>query len=351
MCALEKSDSFWMQRCFDLARRGIGYVSPNPPVGAVLVYQNRILGEGYHTRFGEAHAEVEYINSVPEADKHLIEKATLYVSLEPCCIQGKTPACTDLILREGIKDIRISVTDPNPKVSGQSISMLSTKGISVQSGIEEEEGKDLIRAFRTNILLKRPHITLKWAQSKFGYIGTKDEQVWLSGDDSRVWTHAQRAEQDAILIGARTAERDNPLLTTRYAAGRSPHRVIYDPAGRLPVDLNVFKQDGCRVFYFSKNKNTNITAENISCFQLSDEKNPINEMISVLFEHNIGKLLVEGGSHTLQLFIERNLWDEAWVIQTQHPLQKGLTAPSLSGRLLSRIELGQDRIIGMQRIE
>ena len=223
---LVMTDEAWMSRCFDLARRGLGRVSPNPPVGAVLVYQDRILGEGFHGYFGGPHAEVEAIRSVVQAERHLIPLATLYVSLEPCRITGKTPPCTDLILREGIKYVSVSTTDPNPAMAGSSLMHLRSKGISITEGILETEGKELIRTFSTNILLQRPHVILKWAQSKHNYIGIKGQQAWLSQPETAAWSHKQRSEVDAILVGARTIETDNPSLTTRhYTAYSSPGEI------------------------------------------------------------------------------------------------------------------------------
>ncbi len=343
-------DTTWMLRCFDLARRGIGYVSPNPPVGAVLVYQNRILAEGFHTRFGGPHAEVEAIKNVPDAERHLIPLSTLYVSLEPCCITGKTPPCTDLIIGEGIRDVRISTWDPNPAVSGSGLDRLREKGIQVTAGILESEGRELIRPFTTNIIMQRPHIILKWAQSRFGYVGTKGEQVWLSEPNTRVWSHGQRASADAILVGARTIETDNPSLTVRDFPGRSPHRVIYDPNGRLHERYMVFDDDGRSVFYFSKTSNSSLVNSAIHKYLLQPDEDDFQQILKVLFENHIGILLVEGGSYLLKKIIALDLWDEAWVIQTQHDLAQGIAAPDVMGRLITKEWVGKDRIVGIRRI-
>ncbi|HZV69510.1 MAG TPA: bifunctional diaminohydroxyphosphoribosylaminopyrimidine deaminase/5-amino-6-(5-phosphoribosylamino)uracil reductase RibD [Saprospiraceae bacterium] len=341
----KSTDQKWISRCLDLARRGIGYVSPNPPVGAVLVHEDKILGEGYHTHFGGPHAEVEAFRSVPDEHRLLIPKATLYVSLEPCCITAKTPPCTSLILREGVKDVRISVSDPNPEIAGKGIELLRSNGIHVTSGILEEEGRELIRFFTTNILHYRPYVILKWAQSKFGFIGSPDQKIWLSHPYTNIWSHKQRSMVDAIMVGARTVMLDDPQLTTRGYAGRSPHRVIYDPNGILSNSFRVFSDDGQKVFYFSEKDNQALDGNHIFKFILSTGLSHAVQIIAGLFSHQIGILLVEGGAYLHNLFIEQNTWDEAWVIRTNHELDNGIKAPVVKGRLLDRLELGTDEIL------
>lgn len=340
-------DATWMARCFDLARRGLGYVSPNPPVGAVLVYQDRILGEGYHTAFGAAHAEVEAVRSVSEHDRHLIPLSTLYVSLEPCCITGKTPPCTDLIIREGIMDVRISTRDPNPEMAGSGLERLKGKGVKITEGILEDEGKALIRSFTTNILQHRPHIILKWAQSRFGYSGIKGRQVWLSDPVTKVWSHSQRALADAIMVGARTVETDNPSLTVRDYPGRSPHSVIFDPNGRLSAHYDVFNADGRDIYYFSSIENPAIVSGHIKKYTLRNDADPLPQILDVLFQNRIGILLVEGGPYLQKQFVKQNLWDEAWVIHTQHDLAQGIAPPDVMGRLIGRIESEGDVVVGI----
>jgi diaminohydroxyphosphoribosylaminopyrimidine deaminase/5-amino-6-(5-phosphoribosylamino)uracil reductase len=349
MAETDISDKTWIKRCFDLARRGRGHVSPNPPVGAILVYRNRILAEGYHAYFGGPHAEVEALRQVSDDDRPLIPLSTLYVSLEPCCVSGKTPPCTDLILKERIKDVRISTRDPNPLVSGHGIERLKSGGVQITEGILRDEGLELIRPFTTNILQHRPHIILKWAQSKFGYSGLNDQQVWFSHPDTKVWVHQQRARADAIMVGARAVELDNPLLTTRDYPGLSPHRIIYDPNGRLNETFAVFRDDGRRIYYFSNAANSRLEGSHIVKTQLGDTSDPLRVMLEVLFEQNIGIIFVEGGAYLHSLFIRENLWDEAWVIQTLHPLDHGIPAPAVRGRLLDKFESGTDTVVGILR--
>src|SRR5690606_39213108 len=232
--AHDPAHAFWMRRCLDLAARGHGHVSPNPAVGAVLVHNGRLIGEGWHRRFGGPHAEVEAVASVNAADRPLITQSTLYVSLEPCCITGKTPPCTDLIIRARIPRVVIGAHDPNPLVAGRGAAILRQHGIEVVAGVMAAEAAAIIRPFSVNILEKRPYVTLKWAQSRLGYYAPATGQQWLSEPETQTWSHRLRAENDAILAGARTIEVDDPKLTTRAFPGPSPQRVIYDPSGRLP---------------------------------------------------------------------------------------------------------------------
>lgn len=351
MSTVDYTDKQWISRCFTLARRGIGNVSPNPPVGAVLVHEGKILSEGYHSCFGGAHAEVEALKNVPADQRHLIPEATLYVSLEPCCIYNKTPPCTDLILREGIMDVRVSTLDPNPKIAGSGIDILRAHGVKVITGILEEEGRELINAFKTNILLHRPYVILKWAQSKELFIGKKDHRILISHPHTTTWSHSLRAIADAIMVGARTVMIDNPKLTTRDAPGKSPHRVVYDPGGKLKNEYYVFNNDERRIFYFSITDNANIDAPHISKYLLRDNESHAHQIINILFTQQIGILLVEGGSFLFSLFIKDNLWDEAWVIHSTHPLNEGVKAPVVKGKLIHEMKSATDTIIGIKNEE
>ncbi len=344
---ISESDVLFISRCFDLARRGIGHVSPNPPVGAVLVYQDRILGEGYHHAFGGPHAEVNAIRNVAEKDRHLISSSTLYVSLEPCCITNKTGPCTDLIIQQGIKDVRVSMLDPNPAVAGKGMQLLKSNNINTLEGILKEEGKALIRPFTTNILLERPHLILKWAQSKHGYAGIEGEQIWLSEPSTKTWSHHQRAIVDAIMVGARTVETDNPSLTTRDFPGKSSKRVVFDPSGRLTSDFKVFNNDGCAVHYYSLSQNDKIKGGHIRKVQLKPGDDILQQVIQDLYQQQIGMLLIEGGPSLHKLFVKQNLWDEAWVIQSKHSLDHGLSSPNVHGKLIGKEKAGTDTILGI----
>ena len=337
-----------MRRCFDLAARGLGYVSPNPPVGAVIVHDNQIIGEGFHSGYGNAHAEVEAFNSVKPVHLHLIPKACLYVTLEPCCIENKTPPCTDRIIAEGIKDVRISIPDPNPRISGKGIEILKQHDVNVTCGILNEKGEELIRTFRTNILFHRPHVILKWAQSRYGFIGEKEKRIHISDMLTNTWSHQMRSMVDAILVGARTVRIDHPRLTARDSSGRSPHRVIYDPSGTLSLEYAVFMSDECKVFYFSLIDNPQIEGENIFKFTLQKDQSHAKQILEHLFAHRIGILLVEGGSYVLGQFIKDNFWDEAWVIRSAHSLKTGVRAPVVDGKLIRSFEIATDTIVGIE---
>lgn len=342
-------DEAWIRRTFDLAARGIGQVSPNPPVGAILVHEGRIIGEGFHTKFGQPHAEIEALENVKAEHRHLIPDSTLYVSLEPCCIFSKTPPCTDRIIQEGIKNVCISTMDPNPKISGKGIAKMQEAGIAVHQGILEDKGRLLIRSFTTNILSSRPYVVLKWAQSKDGFIGRYEERIHLSAQDTNVWVHKLRSETDAIMVGARTVKTDNPSLTTRLAAGRSPRRIIYDPNSTLHEGYDVFNNEGTHIMYFSVSKNDLWEKEHILTFMLPDNASEhVRVMMQTLFEHNIGNIVIEGGSYLINLFVQQELWDEAWVIETQHLLNNGVKAPNLRGEKMQRTEIGNDIILGIK---
>jgi diaminohydroxyphosphoribosylaminopyrimidine deaminase/5-amino-6-(5-phosphoribosylamino)uracil reductase len=342
-------DAFWMRRCLDLAARGHGRVSPNPAVGAVLVHDGRLIGEGWHRRFGGPHAEVEAVASVTDADRPLIPRSTLYVSLEPCCITGKTPPCTDLIIRERIPRVVIGATDPNPLVAGRGKAILRQHGIEVIAGVMADAAAAVIRPFAVNILGKRPYVTLKWAQSRLGYYAPAAGRQWLSEPETQAWSHRLRAENDAILAGARTILMDDPSLTTRAFPGRSPQRVIYDPSGKVPGTCAAFADDGIGVFLASEKSRQPDLPGHVVFIPLHRGESHCPTILHVLFEHGIGRVLVEGGAHVQKMFIRENLWDEAWVIRTRSGLAEGIEAPQVRGRLAGRIKSGTDEILGIYR--
>ena len=348
MPVTEHTDAYWMTRCFDLAKRGVGNVSPNPPVGSVIVFQEKIIGEGFHAFYGGPHAEVNAIDSVKAADRALLTESTLYVSLEPCCVHGKTPPCTDLILKENIRHVVISTLDPNPDVAGKGMQLLQSKGINVRSGVLEHEGKELIKAFRVNILFHQPYIILKWAQSNYGYIGVPEKRIQISHPFTGTWTHTLRSMADVILVGARTISIDDPELTTRDAPGTSPHRAVYDPNGSLGLHHRLFNEDGKKVFYYSLRSNDQIEGSHIIKHLLSFGASHIKQMLHHLFTNGMGILMVEGGSYLLNLFINENLWHEAWVIKSNHPLDAGIKAPVLRGKVIQQISSATDTITGIE---
>jgi diaminohydroxyphosphoribosylaminopyrimidine deaminase/5-amino-6-(5-phosphoribosylamino)uracil reductase len=336
----------FMRRCFDLARRGKGLVSPNPLVGSVLVFDERVIGEGFHTQYGGNHAERQAIGGVADADKAFISRSRLYVSLEPCCHQGKTPPCTNLILSSGIKEVYLSTQDPNPLVSGKGIQVLRDHGVKVYENILQDEGLDLIRFFRTAMTQQRPHVILKIVQSADGFIGKPDTQVWLSNAYERVMVHKLRSEIDAIMVGTNTAVIDNPELTTRFYAGRNPVRVVIDRTGRIPRKHHLF--DGCApTLLYTEQQPYNGMPDNLETVIFKFDDALPEKILEDLHTRRIQSLLVEGGAQLISSFISKGLWDEALVVRTPKILQTGVQAPLIEGRLKWRYQMAGDEILAI----
>ncbi len=314
-----------MQRCLQLAARGIAQVSPNPMVGAVLVYKDKIIGEGYHQQFGGPHAEVNCIHSVNDEEKELIPKSTLFVSLEPCSHTGKTPPCTNLILEYGIKKVVIACGDISDKVNGKGIALLQEAGVEVIEGVLEFEAKELNKRFFTYHAQKRPYIILKWARSKEGFIGTAERQIKLSCPETDSLVHQWRSEEDAIWVGYQTAKTDNPQLNVRHVYGKNPIRIIFDRDLSLDPSLNLFKKDQPTICYNLKKNHR----ENQLEYFLIQQKDFITEILADLFERQIMSVIIEGGAKLIQHFLDKNLWDEIRVIQTSTSLNKGIHSPNV----------------------
>ncbi|MEO8109283.1 MAG: bifunctional diaminohydroxyphosphoribosylaminopyrimidine deaminase/5-amino-6-(5-phosphoribosylamino)uracil reductase RibD [Ginsengibacter sp.] len=329
------SDEQYMQRCIQLAELGAGNVAPNPMVGALLVYENKIIGEGYHKKYGEAHAEVNCINSVSDENKNLINKSTLYVSLEPCSHFGKTPPCADLIIQQHIPKVVIGCRDIFKEVAGRGIQKLEDASIEVVSSILEKECIELNKRFFTFHDKCRPYIILKWAQSANGKIGKKDKRILISNDYNNRLVHKWRSEEAAILVGTNTAEHDNPSLTTRLWPGSNPVRIIIDKQLRLPTSLSLF-DDEAKTIIFNLSKET--TEKNLVFKQLETD-GFTDKLICSLFELNIQSILIEGGSKTLQFFIDAGLWDEARVITNEILIiENGIAAPEMKNFILEKQE-------------
>jgi diaminohydroxyphosphoribosylaminopyrimidine deaminase / 5-amino-6-(5-phosphoribosylamino)uracil reductase len=331
-----------MSRCLQLAELGAGYVAPNPMVGAVLVYEDKIIGEGYHQKYGEAHAEVNCINSVSEQHKNLVEKSALYVSLEPCSHYGKTPPCADLIIKNKIKKVIIGCKDIYKEVAGSGIQKLRNAGLEIAVGILEKECTQLNKRFFTFHQQFRPYIILKWAQSANGKIGSVEKRILISNDYSNRVAHRWRSEEAAILVGTRTALHDDPLLTTRLWNGKDPVRIAIDKNLILPQTLKLFNADSKTIIY---NLRQASTAENLVYIKLEKE-NFIDQILQSLFEMNIQSVMIEGGSNTLQSFIDAGLWDEARIITNKELIiENGIAAPEMKGFLLEkRLEYDTDVI-------
>ena len=337
-------DALYMQRCFDLARLGAGAVSPNPLVGAVLVHDDRIIGEGWHQKYGEAHAEVHCIRSVAPEDQRLIPHSTLYCSLEPCFHYGKTPPCVDLILAQKIPRVVVSNVDPNPKVAGQSLAKLQSAGVKTSFGILEQEGRRLNCAFFTWIGEKRPYVILKWAQSSDGFLGRPGVRVPISSASALRLVHRWRSEADAILVGTTTAVTDNPRLDARYYSDKNPLRIAFDNRGRIPENYHLF-DDSTETWVFGKPRKGVFSK---TTFLPAQGNIPIPFLLKQLFEANRATLLVEGGAIVLAQFLESGCWDEIRVIENTRRLGDGVVAPLVPARavLKEQFRLGEDEMRG-----
>lgn len=319
----------YMQRCLELAGLGAGNVAPNPMVGAILVHDNRIIGEGYHEQYGKTHAEVNCINSVAEADKLLINQSTIYVSLEPCAHFGKTPPCADLIIQNKIPKVIIACRDAFAKVNGLGIQKLKDAGVAVTEGILEKEALKLNRRFFCFYKNKRPFIILKWAQTADGFIAKKNyESIPISNEFSNKLVHRMRAEEMAIMVGAHTAKNDQPLLTTRKWPGKNPVRIFIDKQLKIDPNSALFNNNAEVIVI---NEIESKQAGHIHYFKINSKEKMLPQLMHFLYEKNINSVLVEGGSILLQSFIDADLWDEAFVI-TNEQLQigAGIAAVSLS---------------------
>lgn len=323
----------YMARCIELARGGEGNTAPNPMVGAVIVHKGKIIGEGFHRKCGEAHAEVNAVASV--RDEALLRDSTIYVSLEPCSHYGKTPPCAELIIRKGIPRVVVGTLDPFPEVSGRGVRMLREAGIEVVTGVLEEEARALNPAFMTFQIRKRPYVYLKWAQSADGFMDIRREDasvpsVLLSSAETLRRVHRLRSEVAAIMVGTRTALLDNPSLTVRHWAGRSPVRVVLDRTLKLPVGSHLL--DGAvRTLVF-----TAVEVEsrlNVEYVQIDFGQEVLSQVLQYLYEQNLNSLMVEGGAELLESFFDAGLWDEAWVETAPVVLGAGVKAPAVPGVL------------------
>ncbi|MBP3517744.1 MAG: bifunctional diaminohydroxyphosphoribosylaminopyrimidine deaminase/5-amino-6-(5-phosphoribosylamino)uracil reductase RibD [Parabacteroides sp.] len=325
----------YMARCIELARGGAGHTAPNPMVGAVIVHNGKIIGEGFHRKCGEAHAEVNAVASV--RDEALLRDSTIYVSLEPCSHYGKTPPCAELIIKKGIPRVVVGTLDPFPEVSGRGVRMLREAGIEVVTGVLEEEARALNPAFMTFQMRKRPYIYLKWAQSADGFLDVRREDaseppVRLSSAETFRRVHRLRSEVAAILVGTRTALLDNPSLTVRHWAGRSPVRVVLDRMLKLPADAHLL--DGTvRTLVF-----TALEAEsrpNVEYVRIDFGQEVLPQVLHYLAGQQLNSLMVEGGARLLAGFLDAGLWDEAWVETAPVVLGAGVKAPAVPGVLVA----------------
>lgn len=324
----------FMHRCLLLAENARGSVAPNPMVGAVIVKDNTIIGEGFHTAFGKPHAEVEAVRSVIQ--KELIAGSTLYVSLEPCCHQGKTPPCTTMIIEKGISKVVVAMRDPNPLVSGKGIQILRDAGIEVIEHILCKEAENLNRRFVKFHTKKQPYIILKWAQTADKFIDIEREndtpQInWISNVHTKQLVHKWRSEEQAILVGSKTVLMDNPFLTNRLWSGKHPIRILIDPNLKVPLHYNIYNADALTICFYNNNLQIPKTfANTIQFIPLTNDQPVYLQVINYLYHYGIQSLIVEGGRYTLMEFIHSGLWDEARVIEGNVFFDKGLSAPILN---------------------
>ena len=333
-----------MRRCIELAELGKGNVAPNPMVGAVLVYQNRIIGEGYHQQYGFAHAEVNCINSVKKEDEHLLPYSTIYVSLEPCAHWGKTPPCADLIIQKKIPCVVVGCRDPFKAVNGKGIEKLKAAGIEVTVNICEKECKELNKRFFIFHTEKRPYVILKWAQTNDSKIASAgNERLLISNDFTNRKVHRWRSEESSVLVGTNTALRDNPKLDNRLWSGKSPVRMVLDKGLRLPKSLHLFNGAKKTIVFTDVQQNSE---ENLFYYQFENRGKITAAICKACHYLNIQSVIVEGGAQLLQAFIDAGLWDEARVITAETLyIGKGLQAPSLQQHQLTASEqIFNDRI-------
>lgn len=336
---------YFIARCIELAKNGFGTTYPNPMVGSVIVYDGEIIGEGWHRKAGEPHAEVNAIRSVK--DPSVLDKATIYVSLEPCSHFGKTPPCCDLIIENKIPNVVIGTVDSNIKVAGNGIKRLREAGTNVIVGILEKECHELNQRFFTFHEKKRPYIILKWAQTHDGFIAPleKKEQkpVWITNSYSRQLVHKWRAEEQAILVGTQTVIDDNPQLNARDWNGNNPIRIVIDQNNRIPKTAHVFDNQ-VKTIVFSKN-NAMLASENIIYESIDFQQNIAQQILERLYQQQIQSIIIEGGAQTLQTFIDANLWDEARVFIGNSQFGNGIKAPILNTASSKKEKIGTDELL------
>jgi len=335
-------DIKYMNICLHLAKQGIGKVAPNPMVGCVIVYNNTIIGQGYHEVYGGPHAEVNAVNNVK--DKSLLKESTLYVNLEPCAHFGKTPPCANLIVEHQIPKVVIGCIDSFSEVSGKGIARMEAVGIKVTTGILEKESLDLNKRFFTFHTIKRPYIILKWAQTQDGLIdidrssSTKMDN-WITTPSSKTLVHQWRAEEQSIMVATNTAINDNPSLTVREVEGNNPIRIVLDMNLRLPENLHLFDKS-VPTLVINKLKNESLT--NLEFIKINADKNGITQILQELYKREIQSVIIEGGAQLLNSFIEQNLWDEARVFTGKKEFKKGLEAPKINMKAQKSVAIETD---------
>ncbi len=336
----------YIKRCIEIAKNGLGSVNPNPMVGSVIVYNNKIIGEGYTSPYGGNHAEVNAINTVE--DKTLLKEATIYVTLEPCSHYGKTPPCSDLIIKHKIPNIVIGCIDDNPKVAGQGIKKLIDANCNVTVGVLEKACKEHHKRFFTFHNKKRPYIILKWAETNNRFIAPKSKKklkpVWITNKYSRQLVHKWRTEEQAILVGTNTVFQDNPSLTARDWTGNNPIRFVIDRTLKLPKETSVFNNEAKTIIINEKTKDQKLKQNhwNLEFINWDLKQNIAQQICNVLYKNDITSVIIEGGQKTLQTFIDENIWDEARVFTGDTEFKEGVKAPVFKGKLISKEKILSD---------
>ncbi len=343
-----EKDISYMRRALDLAVLGRGRVSPNPLVGCVIVHNDKIIGEGYHQSYGEAHAEVNAINSV--VDKSLLAESTLYVTLEPCSHYGKTPPCADLIIKHKLKKVVVSNIDVNPLVAGKGLQKLKNAGIEASVGLLEDEGRNMNKRFFTFVTKQKPYIILKWAETADGFIApihqnsdntTNNTNItWISNEYSRMLVHKWRTEEDAIMVGTQTALLDNPQLNVRNWTGRNPLRIVIDKQLILPNSLHLFDKQQATICY---NTIKNEAVQNLEFAKIKPDAF-LQNLLQDLYFRKIQSVIVEGGSKLLNSFLETKTWDEIRVFRSNKTFGKGILAPKAEGNLFYKETVADDML-------
>lgn len=339
-----QADKMFMGRALQLAELVCIDVVPNPMVGAVIVVDDRVIGEGYHQKYGEAHAEVNAINSVQ--DKDLLKRATIYVSLEPCSHFGKTPPCADLIVKHQFKRVVIACQDTFSKVSGKGIERIRNAGIQVDVGLMEKEAREINKRFFTYHEKKRPYVILKWAQTKDGFMDRDSEDReegvnWITQTETKLFVHKWRSEEQAIMVGWRTIANDNPQLNVRAVEGTSPHRFVIDPECNSPEDSIVFNDGNKTTVLVKKNRYKNLP-DSVEIVEL-DSINPAS-ILEVIYNKQFLSVFIEGGSTTLSYFIASELWDEARLFEGDVLFKRGLKAPEINLKPTQTKKFGKDTL-------
>lgn len=316
------TDEIYMKRCIDLAKKAVGHTYPNPLVGSVIVHNCLIIGEGFHQKAGENHAEINAINSVK--NKALLKEATIYVSLEACSHFGKTPPCANKIIETGFKKVVIGTLDSHEKVNGKGKKLIEEAEIEVVSGVLEKECQELNKRFFTFHRKKRPFIILKWAESGDGFLDQDFKPTQIGNSLTKQFVHQLRSEEHAILVGTNTALTDNPGLTTREITGRNPVRILIDFELKVPLNFNIYNNEAPTLIF---NAIKDSEEKNIRFIKIEKE-NFVENLMTKLYENQIQSVIVEGGSFTLQQFIDAEIWDEAIIIKNENlKLTNGTKAP------------------------